>query len=228
MAQDGLLGQQGKHLARQEGLKADHFARADKRPFGMGAGQADHTIKAGMQCQSPRDLGFLAAHHIGGRGLRQAGRDVDSDARIGGRHAGQGGGINGRAALRRSLVLTAFIGVPVAAAVGVVGPTAIRVLFGPSFAVEPVVLWLLLPGTLVFGVSFMMLDQLATVVPRWKLTVTCGLGLVGNILLDLFAIPRFGIAGAAASSSISYVVPFVILLAIARSALPRTNEQDLP
>lgn len=140
---------------------------------------------------------------------------------------GRRGGINGRAALRHTVVMTFAIGGPASIAAALVGPAAVRLLFGTAFDVDPEVLWLLLPGTLVFGVSFMLLDQLTSVVAAWKLTATCGFGLVTNIVLDLFTIPRFGIAGAAASSTISYVVPFAILLVLARSALPRTLEQDL-
>ena len=46
-------------------------------PFGMRAGQADDAVKPRQQRQSPRDLGFFAAHHIGGLVLGDAGDDVD-------------------------------------------------------------------------------------------------------------------------------------------------------
>ena len=76
VAQDRLLRQQREHLAGHEGLETDHLTRADPRPFGMGAGQAQHAVEIGIRRQNPGNLGFLAAHHIGRAGLFQAGHEA--------------------------------------------------------------------------------------------------------------------------------------------------------
>ncbi len=66
MAQHRVLREQREHLAGHEGAKAHDLARADLRPFGVRAGQADDAVEVGLRGQKPGDLGFLAAHHVGG------------------------------------------------------------------------------------------------------------------------------------------------------------------
>ena len=48
----------------------------------MGAGQAEHAVEAGHQRQRPGNLGFFAAHDIGGLGLLQARHQTDGKTGI--------------------------------------------------------------------------------------------------------------------------------------------------
>ena len=79
MAQDRLLGQDGKQLAGQPGPEAGNDAVRGVDPFRMGARHADEMPAGGKERQDAGELRFLAAHDIGriGAALRQAGQDAD-------------------------------------------------------------------------------------------------------------------------------------------------------
>lgn len=93
-----------------------------------------------------------------------------------------------------------------------VGRPLLVFLFGPAFAQGYLPLVLLLPGILVLGVNKVVVAELlgrghakASVVSSWT-------ALVATVTLDVLLIPRFGIAGAAAASSVAYLVSGIVLL----------------
>jgi O-antigen/teichoic acid export membrane protein len=95
---------------------------------------------------------------------------------------------------------------------------AIRIVFGQRFLPAAGAFLLLLPGVFFLGVEVVLVQFLnslgfpRSVVGAWF--VTCLL----NIGANLWAIPRFGIAGASVVSSISYTLMFLfVLLTVYRS-----------
>jgi hypothetical protein len=90
MAQDGLAGEEREELAGHEGGEGDDLAGAEMRPFRMGAGQAGDAVEAGLAREQPGDLGLLAAHHVGGAVLPEPVQDMDAQAGVAGRGAGEG------------------------------------------------------------------------------------------------------------------------------------------
>ena len=65
----------------------------------MRAGQAGHAVEAGLGGQEARDLRLLAPHHVGRRGLAEAGDDADVERpgrTEGGPERGAGDGAVGR------------------------------------------------------------------------------------------------------------------------------------
>jgi Na+-driven multidrug efflux pump len=73
-----------------------------------------------------------------------------------------------------------------------------------SLAVVP--LWLLLPGVFTLSGAKILTSYLSGIGKPIYATWIAGGGLVLTVILDLFLIPRFGIAGAAAASSIVYTL----------------------
>jgi hypothetical protein len=70
-----IVRQQREQLPGHEGAEKHHLACADLYPFGVGAGQADNPVETRAFRQKPRDLGLLAAHHIGGLVLFDPGQN---------------------------------------------------------------------------------------------------------------------------------------------------------
>ncbi len=116
---------------------------------------------------------------------------------------------------------TAVTSLLAAAVVGVAAPQLIGRLFGAAFegSVEPL-RWLL-PGIVVLGVQSVISNYIASrgrpksVLIAWLTAAVMGVG------LDLFAIPLYGISGAAVVSSISYVVVLGLHLRAFASQRPR-------
>ena len=99
----------------------------------------------------------------------------------------------------------------------------VRLLFGRSFALSVFPFLCLLPGILFLGVETVQVQFLnsvgfpITVVAVWGFTCFASLG------LNLAVIPKYGIIGASAVSSISYFIAFLLVLWISKRA--RTNHE---
>jgi O-antigen/teichoic acid export membrane protein len=92
-----------------------------------------------------------------------------------------------------------------------VGPV-VRLLYGPAFAGAIPATLLLLPGILALGLNGVLMNHFGG---RGMPPVTAWaplLGLVLNVTLNLAMIPRYGIAGAALTSSLAYGLMFAVSL----------------
>jgi hypothetical protein len=85
VAQDRVGGQRREHLAGEGGAEGHDLARAEEDPLRVRAGEQEDAVPAGVLGEEARDLGLLAAHDVGGVGLREAGDDADLEVRPRGR-----------------------------------------------------------------------------------------------------------------------------------------------
>jgi len=132
---------------------------------------------------------------------------------------------NADAAHVASVLTRTTLGVTVALAVPawVLGPRLVRIFYGRDFVDAGVALRWILPGIVAYSVVAILSRY---VVGRGRPglgTVLAVTGLGVNVVLNLILIPRLGILGAAASSSISYAVTAVLTL----SAFLRISGQGL-
>jgi O-antigen/teichoic acid export membrane protein len=103
------------------------------------------------------------------------------------------------------------------AGVGVLARPLVLLLYGTAFVGAVTPFLLLLPGILALSLEMIFMNDLAgRGLPPVVITVP-GMGLVVNLILNLFLLPRFGLLAAAASSSIAYGV----MLAVAWGAFSR-------
>lgn len=126
----------------------------------------------------------------------------------------------------RMAALSGIVGAVVLAALGVI---VIPALFGTAFQDAVWALWLLLPGIAAFcpvtiaGAYFLGVGR-----PRLNVAVSA-LSLVVTLIGDLLLIPRYGMYGAAAASTLSYVAAlFVATYLMRRITGLRTSELLLP
>lgn len=124
-------------------------------------------------------------------------------------------------AAARATALTSLISAGVLAAVA---PELIKGLFGADFGESAQPLRLLLPGIVVLGVQSVVSSYVTSrgrprvVLRAWLTAAAIG------IALDLYAIPAYGISGAAVVSSISYVVVLGLHLRAFRELRPRPGD----
>ena len=123
----------------------------------------------------------------------------------------------------RLFALTLLGTTAVASIVAIVSTQLVPLLFGHPFADASRWLLILLPGVVAFGSSQVLVSDVAGRGRPGLITVTAAVGLVLTVLLDLVAVPRWGVAGAAWVSSISFVVTaalaLVFHLRVSRSSL---------
>jgi O-antigen/teichoic acid export membrane protein len=93
-----------------------------------------------------------------------------------------------------------------------VAPLALRLLYGPAFLPAYAPFLLLLPGVVMAGVWNVLETELVGIGRPLRLSVFAGITLTLNVLLNLAAIPRWGILGAAATSGLTYALLAVCLL----------------
>jgi O-antigen/teichoic acid export membrane protein len=140
------------------------------------------------------------------------------------RVAGEGSGTT-MAGEVRLLTSVVFLGSAIVAAlVAMLGPFAIRLLYGPRFAPSAVPLLLLLPGVCALSASSILAAFLAgrgQVTTNLRVTIA---GLLLNAALNVVLIPRYGLAGAAGVSSLTYCFQTLLL---ARSAARITKDHVL-
>lgn len=115
-------------------------------------------------------------------------------------------GSEGAALTTKICRMNLALGGGVAGILALLAIPAVRLLYGEAFVPAVQALWILLPGVVVFavqrpcGVHLLRLDRPFTIS-----AVSMGAVLL-NIILNMFWIPRWGIAGAALSSTISYML----------------------
>lgn len=97
-------------------------------------------------------------------------------------------------------------------------PFAVPVLFGSDFQGAVTVLWLLAPGTVFLAMNRVLADLLQGRGRPLLTSVGEGSAAVLTVIMLFVLIPRFGIQGAAAASSVAYLGATVILYVGLRSA----------
>ena len=110
---------------------------------------------------------------------------------------------------------------------------AIVTLFGPAFAPSSLAFILLLPGIFFLGMHSVIVQLLNGIgYPKSVVFIWGGCALL-NISVNLFVIPRYGIAGASVTSSISYFLAFafvagvILRMRIAAAAMPIMEEVSI-
>lgn len=105
------------------------------------------------------------------------------------------------------------------AAMALLSPWVIPLVFGARFSPSVPVIWWILPGTIALSVSKVICADLAGR-SRPEFSSICALlSLAVTVSLDLLLIPRMGINGAALASSIAYSVQTVLLAIFLRQQL---------
>jgi O-antigen/teichoic acid export membrane protein len=124
---------------------------------------------------------------------------------------------------RTTLMLTAIVAVPVF----FLAPLLVESVYGPAFAGAAPALRALLPGIVAYSVVAILSRYIVGVGRPQVSTAVLVTGLLVNVGLNLVLIPRFGLVGAATSSSISYVVTAVLVLAAFRRLAGRSLADTL-
>ena len=117
------------------------------------------------------------------------------------------------AVLTRTTLAVAFVtAVPAFA----LGPRVVRFVYGAAFSDAGVALRLILPGVVAYSVVAILSRYIVGRGRPGTGTLILLSGLGANIAFNLVLIPRFGINGAAASSSISYILTAALTMAVFR------------
>jgi O-antigen/teichoic acid export membrane protein len=111
---------------------------------------------------------------------------------------------------RTTLALSLVLAVPAA----LLGPRFVRLVYGASFADAGVALRLIIPGVVAYSIVAILSRYLTGRGRPGIGTLVLLLGLGTNIAANLVLVPRFGINGAAAASSLSYCLTAVVILAV--------------
>jgi len=126
--------------------------------------------------------------------------------------------VTARVLRHTALLMTLMVG----AAAATVAPV-VRLLYGSGFEGAILTTWCLLPGVWALGLNGVLMNHFSA---RGMPPVTMAapfVGLVLNVALNLAIVPRFGIAGAAVTSSFAYA----IMLAFSLAAFLRDGQVGL-
>ncbi|HTC85806.1 MAG TPA: polysaccharide biosynthesis C-terminal domain-containing protein [Candidatus Acidoferrum sp.] len=113
---------------------------------------------------------------------------------------------------RTTIAVTAVTAIPAF----ILGPRVVRLVYGSQFSDAGVALRLILPGIVAYSVVAVLSRYIVGRGRPGVGTFILLAGLGANIVCNLFLIPRFGIDGAAASSSISCVLTAILTLLVFR------------
>jgi O-antigen/teichoic acid export membrane protein len=94
----------------------------------------------------------------------------------------------------------------------IVSKPLILFIYGEAFAPSVIPLWLLMPGVVALSISKVLTSDLAGRGLLQYGAYSSAISLVATIICDLFLIPKWGIAGAAVASSISYCIATLVVL----------------
>jgi len=126
--------------------------------------------------------------------------------------------------LTRTTIAVAFV---TAVPAFIFGPRLVRFVYGSQFADAGVALRLILPGVVAYSVVAILSRYIVGQGRPGIGTLVLVTGLAGNIVCNLVLIPRYGILGAAASSSISYAMTAIMTLAVFRRLSGRGWQETL-
>ena len=116
----------------------------------------------------------------------------------------------------RSLQLVIAVTLPLAVGAAILARPLIELLYTSEFSEAADALVLLAPAIALFPVCYITGYLLVSQDRQIVSTYTYGIVAVENILLNLVLIPAFSLRGAAAGSSISYVIVLIVVLTFAR------------
>ena len=85
-------------------------------------------------------------------------------------------------------------------------------IYGEAFAPSVIPLWLLMPGVVALSISKILTSDLAGRGLLQYGAYSSAISLGATVICDLFLIPKWGIAGAAVASSISYCIATIVVL----------------
>jgi O-antigen/teichoic acid export membrane protein len=111
----------------------------------------------------------------------------------------------------KASIVTAAVLVPVLTVIGLLSRLTIVTLFGHAFEQSSLAFVLLLPGIFFLGMHSVIVQLLNGIGYPRSVVYIWGLCAVLNITANWFVIPRFGIAGASVTSSISYLLAFLLV-----------------
>jgi O-antigen/teichoic acid export membrane protein len=109
-------------------------------------------------------------------------------------------------------VLTPLVALPMVAYALVIDPI-VKVLYGTGFERAGTVLILLLPGLFAFSIEIVLINFLGGEGSPAIVYLAPLAGLAVNVVANLYVIPRWGISGAAVTSSVGYSIVLLLLLA---------------
>lgn len=112
-----------------------------------------------------------------------------------------------------------LITIAAALLIALASPIAIPLIFGARFAPSIAVVWWILPGTVALSLGKVVAADLTGRGLVNHLPVSAVIGLILTLVLDFLLIPRLGIQGAAAASSVAYLGSGVYLLAVIHRTL---------
>jgi O-antigen/teichoic acid export membrane protein len=117
------------------------------------------------------------------------------------------------AVLTRTTIVVALISAIPAFAFG---PRLVRLVYGSAFSDAGVALRLILPGIVAYSIVAVLSRYIVGRGRPGTGTMILVIGLVLNIVANLILVPRYGINGAALSSSISYGLTAIVTLVVFR------------
>jgi O-antigen/teichoic acid export membrane protein len=94
----------------------------------------------------------------------------------------------------------------------IVSKPLILFIYGEAFAPSVIPLWLLMPGVVALSISKILTSDLAGRGLLQYGAYSSAISLIATVICDLVLIPRWGIAGAAVASSISYCIATLVVL----------------
>ncbi len=118
------------------------------------------------------------------------------------------------------LLMTSVAG----ALLGIVASPLVRILYGPEFEAAVLPLLLLVPGVVAWDSSRVLSNYIAYNRARPETPAAIAVaGAACNLVTNLYAVPRWGINGAALTTSITYSLVFVATLVLFRRAAQEGN-----
>jgi O-antigen/teichoic acid export membrane protein len=115
---------------------------------------------------------------------------------------------------KRATMGTAVVLIPFLTLTALLAKPVVKVFFGTAFLPASWCFVLLMPGMLFLGIHAVSVQFLNSIGYPKSVVIIWGLGSLFNIMVNLWAIPRFGIAGASIVSSISYFLVFAFVTSV--------------
>nr|MDQ6949611.1 polysaccharide biosynthesis C-terminal domain-containing protein [Actinomycetota bacterium] len=122
---------------------------------------------------------------------------------------------------RRSALATLALSSLAALIIAAIAPYLVRTAFGPQFKQATAAVRILLPGAVAFDILTLIGTKLFSEGRPGEASLAAALGAVVTVLGLIFFVPRFGIEGAAAVTSVAFISEVVFL--VARGALHMTS-----
>jgi Membrane protein involved in the export of O-antigen and teichoic acid len=126
------------------------------------------------------------------------------------------GGIVGVRRLAEASRVAVLVGIGGSVALAILVPVLVPVVYGSAFSDAVVPLWLLLPGAAIFSPAIVGAAYFLGRGAPEKNILASGTGLAMTVALDLALVPRYGMLGAAAASTLSYAATSGVTMLLLR------------